>query len=301
MSMTTGLPTLALAVLWLASDPFSLLAPAALSPADRRALERGEVISRTIEGSSGQIGVFAVSRIDVTAETLVVTARAIEDLKRSDFVKAIKRFSDPPRIEDLDALVLPPKEIQAALACRRGSCALKLTAAEIEQLHEAAAAGGDRDDRAQRAFRRIVLARASAYLDAGPPDLAPLAGRPVRDGIESFLYWSQETYGSGKPVVLVTHVNILPPASSGEPAIVIARQVFATHYFTGGVAVTAITTDAATGNRFLIYRNNSSVDLLGGILGPIRRAVLESRLKRDVPGIIGKLRARLEKSGRAVR
>ena len=301
-SMTAASVAAALAAFWLAVDPFSLLGPATLTPAERRAVERGEIVSGTIDGRAGQVGVFAISRINTTADALVASARSIEDLKRSAFIKGIKRFSDPPRIEDLESLVLTPKELQAAGDCRRGSCSMKLAPGEIDRLaQESLRKGTDRDDRLQRAFRGIVLDRVVAYLASGSPDLAPLANRAAVPGTESFLYWSVETYGAGKPVVLVTHVNILPPTAPGDAAVVVGKQLFANHYINDGVAITAIATDEATGARFLIYRNHTNLDLLGGILGPIRRAVLESRLRRDVPGIIQKLRARLEKQERLAR
>ena len=297
--MTAASVAAALLTLWAAADPFGLLAPLVLTPADHRALERGDVVSRTFDAPSGKLGIFAVSRIDVPADALLAGARRIEDLKRSPFVIGIKRFSNPPRLEDVDSLVLPPKELRAAASCRPGSCSLKLSPDEIQRLQDAAAGQGS-DDRVLRAFRRIVLDRASAYL-AGNIELPPLADRPSGSVAESFLYWSQEIYGAGKPVVLITHLNIFSPVAPDDPAIVIGKTIFATHYITGGLAVTAITTDAATGARFLIYRNSTSVDLLSGFLGPLRRAVLESRLKRDVPDIIHKLRTRLERSERTVR
>lgn len=300
--MAAGFVAAALAVLWFVADPAGLLGWGSLTPADRRALERGEIISRTLDGTAGQVGVLAVSRINTGTDALINTARAIEDLKRSAFVLGIRRFSDPPRLEDLDPLVLPPKELQAAIACRRNACSLKLAPEEIDLLvEESTRVTPDRDARVQAAFRRAVLLRVTAYLASGVRDLAPLVNRTSTPGTESFLYWSQESYGAGKPVVLVTHVNIVPPSGPDEPAVVIGKQVFANHYMNDALAVTAIATDAATGARFLIYRNNTSVDLLSGFLGPIRRAVLESRLRRDVPGIIQKLRTRLEQQDRSTR
>lgn len=298
--MIPDLAAAALAALWRAADPFALLAPILLSAADRRALDRGEIVSRTSERETGQVGVFAVSRIAVAAESLVAGARAIEELKRSPYVTAIGRFSDPPRIEDLKQLALPPRELQAVLACRRSSCTMKLTLDEMERLaRESSRPGADREARVQQAFREIVLARATSYLRNGAADLAALTRRPVSPRTESFLYWSLESYASGKPIVLITHVNIIPPASPRDPAIVIGKQVFASHYINEGLALTAITTDAETGARFLIYRHSTGVDLLGGLLGPIRRRVLESRLRRDVPAIIGGLRQRLERGAPA--
>jgi hypothetical protein len=112
-------------------------------------------------------------------------------------------------------------------------------------------------------------------------------------GVESFLYWSQEVYGPGKPVVLVTHVAIARP----EPgqAIVIGKQIFASRYLDGALAMTAIATDA-DGRRYLAYLNRSQVDLLGGLFGGLKRAILESRLSDELPVIVSKLKERLETS-----
>lgn len=64
---------------------------------------------------------------------------------------------------------------------------------------------------------------------------------------------------------------------------------------TGGVSLTALTTDIATGANYLVYLNRTGVDLLGGFLGPLKRSLLESRLKSELPDTIRKLRVRLER------
>ena len=327
--MTTHLLTGALAAVLLLSDLLSLLAPAiTLSDEERLDLDRGFTVARTLKSGDGQVGVFAMSRIDVPPVTLITHARAIEDLKRSSFVTAIKRFSDPPRTEDLDALVLSPRDRQAALECTVGKCSFKFTAAEIDLLRAAIDASADPEAAVPAAFKRVLLARVNSYLTAGLPGVADVANRstPVcldrvyrailaatplsltnsaaawlRDSpkdavpVESFLYWSQENYGAGKPVVLVNHIGLFAPERPGDPAIVIGKQVFASRYMTGGLALTAITTDTATGANYLMHLNRTGVDVLGGVLGPFKRAMLESRLKGELPEIIQKLRARLER------
>ena len=316
---------------WLAAaDPFSFLAPRLmLTAADRRQLAAGEIVARTLAVGGGQVAVFSISRVDVPPEALLDATRSIEDLKRSSFVTGIKRFSNPPRLEDLDGLRLSPRDVTAAAACRPGNCSFKLSGAEIDLLRTA---GGEADREAalQQAFRRVVLARATAYLSGGLAALPPTANRSnaicfdqvfkelataspelpqtpcasrwlqdfpdTPDPVESFLYWSQETYGAGKPVVTITHVAIIPPAAPGDPAIVLGKQVMATRYMTGGLSLMAITTDDTPGTRYLVYLNRTAVDLLGGLFGPIKRAALESRLKRELPEIIQKLRLRLERT-----
>jgi hypothetical protein len=311
-------------------DPFAFLAPqVVLTAADRRHLAEGEIVARMLDAADGQISSFSILRIDVPPGALPAATRNIEDLKRSRFVTAIKRFSNPPVLSDLDELKLGPRDLAAAAACRPGNCSLKLTAGEIELLN-GAGSEPDRDEALQRAFRKGVLSRVNAYLEKGLAGLPPAANRSTAtcfdevfkqlasaspslqhapcasrwlhdfpnngDHVESFLYWSQETYGAGKPVVLVTHVGIVSPVTPGDPVIVLSKQVMATHYMTGGLSMMAMTTDEVTGTTYLVYLNRIGVDLLGGFFGPVRRAALESRLKRELPEIMQKLRVRLERT-----
>ena len=317
----------ALSALLAAGDPFLFLAPqVVLTADDRRHLADGEIVARTIPAGDGQVASFSISRVDVPPEALLTATRRIEDLKRSPFVTGIKRFSNPPRLEDLDELSLNSRDLAAAAACKPGNCSFKLTAEEIGLL---SAAGRD-DEAIQQSFRRVVLARVNAYLAGGLPGLPPTANRSkavclgevfqqlataspslphvpcatrwlrdfpnTLDQIESFLYWSQETYGAGKPVVVVTHIGLIPPVSPGDPSIVLGKQVMATRYINGGLSVMAITTDEATGVNYLVHLNRTSVDLLGGLFGPIKRAAFESRLRRELPLITQKLRTRLERN-----
>ena len=306
------------------ADPLAMVAPCVtVSAQERQALARGETVGRTLPAHHGQVALFAATRIVAGADTLAAATRGIADLKKSSFVSAIKRFSDPPQLTDLDELWPSDRDITAMAQCVVGNCSLKLTQAEI------AALTPHRGDRGALvlAFRGVVRDRVKSYLSGGLDALPPIANRPqpkklsdtlavlqaaspcvmqraplagwIRDypaaggDVESFVYWSQESYGSGKPVVVVTHVAIHREGPGS--VIVVGKQIMATRYLDGGLAMTAITTDS-DGTRYLTYLNRSSVDLLGGLLGSVKRAVLESRLSGEVPEIITKLRTRLERS-----
>ena len=307
-----------------AADPFTVLAPrVTLSEGERATLARGDVVVRMLSGHDGQVATFAATRTSADADTLVAAARDIAGLKKSSFVLAIRRFSDPPQLSDLDDLVLSERDVRALAGCEVGRCSFKLAAIEIEALKRHRY--GDRNgERITSAFRRILLDRVQAYASAGLAALPPIANRSTSwrlddvlsglqaqsphllqapplgawlrghesDRVESFLYWSQEYYGSGKPVIAVTHLGILRDARG---AIVVGKQIFASRYINGALSLIALTTDQA-GTDYLVYLNRSTVDLLDGLFGGIARAMLESRLSSEVPEIILKLRDRLERS-----
>lgn len=310
-----------------AANPIVEVTPCVtLTPADRQALTRGEVVSRTLPGGDYQVGLFAVARITAAPSVLVESTRNIADMKKSAFVSAVRRFSNPPQLSDLDELVLADRDLDALMDCTVGDCAFKLTAPEIGLLARVRAEAGGTRAALQPAFRRVLLDRVTTYLRGGLGAVPPVANRDgaralgatmaelhaqtpcvaqpalaewLRSGVangqqlETFLYWSQEFYRSGRPVILVTHVAML---QDGGHATVVGKQVFASRYMDGAIAMTAITTDPATGTRYLVYLNRSSVDLLGGFLGGLRRSIIESRLRGQVPDIIQRLRGRLERT-----
>jgi hypothetical protein len=313
------------------SDPLAIVRPTVdLSPLDQARLDRGELVSRVLPARKGQVAVFAATGVSADASTLAAAATDIADLKKSSFVTAIQRFSDPPQLSDLDGLTLDQHDLDVLKACEVGRCSFKLAAIEIEAI--GLARYGDVNGRqVTAALRGVMLDRARAYLSAGLASLPPIANRPrtwqlhevlgaaldespsllrqppllawlrderVTECVDSFLYWSKEHFGSGKPVILITHVAIYQP--SADVAVVVGKQIFASRYLNGAVSMTAVTA-APSGERYLVYLNRSTVDLLGGFWGGFARAEIESRLSRRVPELVARLRDRLERSHHATR
>lgn len=313
------------------TDPFAFFHPhVVVNAADRARLDRGDVVTRMLPFRAGQLGVFVSSRLNAPAEALVSWTRAIAELKQSRFVPAVRRFSEPPVLEDLGGLVLDEGDVEAIRRCRSGDCGVKLAAHEIASLR-AAAAGPEWRAAIQQEFRRAVLNRVKAYRSDGLAGLPPyadrrdvprpadvfaaiLAGSPyLRDrlpgvsarlmdyprvdapGVESFFYWSKEQYGSGKRVISVTHVEIVRPDSAGAPAVlVLGKEIFATHYRTGSLGVTAVVHDPVPDRRYLVYINRSQVDVLQGFFGGLKRKLIEGRLASESTEVVRAVRRKLE-------
>jgi hypothetical protein len=314
-----------------AVDPFAFFRPTVTpSAADRRALDEGSAIVRLLPSASEELTILSAVRADVSGDRLVAWARRIEALKRGRYVSAIGRFSNPPRLEDLRELVLDDTDLDEIRRCRPGRCGLKLSADDIAQLHRAIAAGGQRwKGAAQDAFKRMLLRRAEAYLvdglrsaqpyhDENPPTQlqsefeqllgrsefltreAPAVARHLRafpthaaEGAESLLYWSKESLG-GKPIVGMTHLTIARgPGPPWPEALVVGKQIYASHYMTGALTFTAVTRGSA-GARYLVYFNRSRVDVLRGFWGGLARRIMASRLRSEAVDAVQALRRRLE-------
>ena len=311
-------------------DPFTFFQPTVTITADdRRQLDRGRAIARVLPGQDLEIAVLAAVPVNIDGDRLVAWMRQIGQLKKSAYVLAIRRFSDPLRIGDVADLMLDDDELSEILTCRPSRCGVKLSAAEMTELQRAAADGGAEWKTAlQGRFRRIVLERVNAYLaagEAGPyenhhgqvwpanefarlldhsaflrehaPGFAGYLRRgpipPISD-VESFVYWSKERLAD-KPIVSVTHVNILRSHDERLPDVLIAaKQIFATHYINASLGLTALVPGGPGGPNYLVYVNRSEVDMLRGMFGGIIRWVLQRRLKAEAAKVLEGLRRRLE-------
>src|SRR6187401_3549925 len=94
------------------ADPFEFFRPtAAITAEDRGQLDRGHPITRILPGKGSEVAVLAAVPVNIDGDRLVAWMRRIEALKKSAYVLAIGRFSDPPRIEDLADLILDEEEL----------------------------------------------------------------------------------------------------------------------------------------------------------------------------------------------
>lgn len=311
------------------TDPLQIFQPAVtVSPSERAQLRRGETLVKSLSAVDGQVAIFAAVATDVSGERLVRWVRRVDVMKRGRYAPDVVRFSDPPRLEDLATLQLDEDDLDDLRTCRPGDCGLKLSAEEITMLSRIARErrpGWRRET--QQAFRLALLRRAHTYLARGLEGLPPYHDRrgPVRldeefaailaessflpsrlpmlarflsrypavsePEVESFLYWSKEILGN-KPVISITHVT-LSQFDHGADAAVVSRQVYASHYMAGSLAVTAVA-GGTDGSRYLLYLNRSRVDVLHGFLGGLVRRIVERRLRSEAGHVVDALRRRLE-------
>ena len=303
----------------------------ALTAGDYVRLDAGESIVELLPADETEIAVRAITQTAAAPSGLIEWTRHIEALQKGRYVVATGRFSQPPRIADLEGLSLDDEDLTDLRRCRPGKCGVKLGDAEIARMRDAiAAAGVEWKTAAQQTFRTIVLARAERYLAEGHtpavsyhdtkkpvpldsefaaiasevalshPRLFPLTNYlslyPQGDvtDVESFLYWSKESLGA-KPIVSITHVAMI--ASRGDrlrEAIVAKKQVYASHYILASLSFTAISASPDGRQRYLVYMNRSRSDVFDGIFGGFIRRTIARRLRAEAPQALDVLRRRLE-------
>jgi hypothetical protein len=314
-------------------DPMQLLiATGLLDGGDRSRVDAGGAVVAVMPASGRDLAVFGVTRTTASGTRLAARTHAVERLYQGRYIAAIGRFSERPQLADVAGLALDDEDLNDARKCRPRDCGLKLSVQEMHDLRTAAsAAGAEWKAAVQAAFRRIVVARAGAYREGGlaaaPPyadrttptspaveydDVAaqirfqPLYGIRVLEYLksypmvpdlaaESFLYWSKETLGAGKPIVSITHVAIFRNAPPGPTSTVVAaRQVFASHYLTGSLSLTLTTNNVDGSPAYLVYLRRSRTDAFDGVFGGFVRHMVEGRIRADAPAALDALRRKLE-------
>jgi hypothetical protein len=284
---------------------------------------------RALPADDGHVAVFAAARLEARPGALIEWTRAIEDLKRTPLVLGVGRFSEPAADDDLDGLTLDKSELDALKRCRVGSCGLKLAATEIAEVEGAIRAAGHQwQAAAQRAFRRILIARVRLHHERGLLALPPYADGARRMSVgeaftaiaarspyltralpdvvngllapqyapaddESFYYWSRERSGAGRSVVTVTYVRLLESDTSPQ-ALTVSTQLFGSHYTEGALGLTAVVCDGVGAPCYLAYLNRTQVDVLGGLFGVFKRSLIEGRIESETPALLRAVRQRLE-------
>jgi hypothetical protein len=313
-----------------------LLKSAQLSRSQIEAFGRGEPVAQILTSPFPvEIPVFGTESISVPVPFFMKQYSDIARFKSGKEVLQIGKFSDPPRLQDLDALVLDEGEVNSLRSCVPGDCSFKLTAEMIGRIR--AGVRWDAKDCIQQAtvlFRRLLWDQLNAYRVSGNAALPVYLDKkePVRmaeqfqslvqnspylqeyvpelrryllespgyrpPDTERFYYWSKEKFGY-KPVVSLTEVTMYRMSRQGADAVVIAsKQIYANHYFLASLGLSALAQLNRSGvaaGGWLFYLNRSRADIPGGMFSGIIRYFIKRRLLSGLEKYLVLVRQRLER------
>ena len=292
------LPVLALLTLLAATPPGAALpdplrtflrARMGFSANDLAALQAGRPVARQMAtGDSVDVNIFGAIRIDAPPDAFMRQLDAIDTLERSLGVMQVGKFSDPPRLTDLDALTLEPSDVDDLRHCRPSDCDIQLPSRVIGRFeHEVDWRASDPSSDANRVFRLMLLDRLNAYRTGGLPrlgayedrarpvsvagDFQLLAGpddlpadlpeltdylrsfpRASLPGSSELFYWNKGEFGM-KPTIRLNHLvryPVPPSASSaGLRYVVATSQIYSDHYFSATLELRSVIADADQPDR----------------------------------------------------
>ena len=292
---------------------------------------KGKAVTRILPSEKQEVAVFGIVLVRVPAEFFVSRFRDIESYKRSTSIPNVKKFSDPPKIEDLHQLTIDEDDLRELKNCKVGDCGVKLPADLILRLRKDIDwSAPDARQKVTELGRMALLQYVQRYLAGGNEQLSQYSDKkqPLRvaeqfdailkaspyiydydpefyeylrdypkkplDGVENFVYWSKEKFGL-KPVISVTHVSIYQQPEL-HLTLLASKQIYANHYFEAslGLTVALAATQDTNPSFYLLYFNRSRSDALHGGFGGLARGQVKSRTRNGALENLGKIQRSLE-------
>lgn len=299
------------------------------------AIRNGKAIAKILDSpTADQVFVFGSVYINSTPERYLKLAADIDALRKLPNYLAIQKFSDPPKLADLERFTLEEEDFKQLKDCKAGHCEVQLPSEAMEEFQRTlewsapdaaeqanhvaqqmalqallnykqggnAALGTYRDKNHPEAVAETfssLLSRSKAlpvYLPELPRYLLDYPNAESKD-IESEFYWEKVNFGL-KPTLRMIQAVIYRGKSPGEPAYAVAvKQLYASHYFETALDLTVCVKDTERPDHagfYLITMKGSQQAGLTGLKGSIVRKVAVDKTRSSLERALVSIKKKLE-------
>lgn len=294
-------------------------------------IRSGKAVGKILNiGEKPEIVAFGAVYVEAPIARYIELFRDLSRLEKVDNYLAIKRFSDPPRLEDLEGFSLDEKDIDDLKKCKPGKCQVQLPAEIMEQFDQKVDwSAPDAYEQLNRLAREDALEMLKRYQSGGNEALGTyrdkkkpllvaqqfeaLLGRseglphyfpefhrylleypnaPL-EGAEDYFYWEKVKFGL-KPTIRVNHVTIYKASGTYVTA---TKQLYSSHYFQTALDLSFCVKDSDAPDKpgfFLITVKGSRQDGLTGLKGSIVRHVVTGRTRESMETAMRAMKTKLE-------
>jgi hypothetical protein len=299
------------------------------------AIRGGKAIARILDsGTPDEVFVFGAVRVQSTPEDYLRLASDVDSLRKLPSYLVIQRFSDPPRLSDLDGLTPEADDIQQLKTCKPGHCEFQLPSDAMEAFQRSVDwSAPDVANQVNRLAKEMMLEALSRYQQGGNaalgtyrdknhpaavaetfrsllsrskalPVYLPELDRYLLDyphaqseNIKSEFYWEKVNFGL-KPTIRVVQAIVYQGSRPTGPAYAIAlKQLYASHYFETALDITVCI--RAEENQkypgiYLITLKGSQQEGLTGLKGGIVRKVAVDKTRSSLEKALAAIKRQLE-------
>jgi hypothetical protein len=307
---------------------------AGLSDDQIASIHSGKAIAKIIESPTpDEIFVFGSVYINSTPDRYLKFASDIDQLRKLPDYLAIRKFSDPPQLSDLDGFTLDDDDIKELKNCKPDDCKVQLPAESMEEFQKQVNwSAPDVADQVNHLGQKMALEALRQYIHGGNEALgtyrdkkhptavaetfASLLSRskalpvylPELDcylldypaapsgQIQSQFYWEKIKFGL-KPTLRIVQAIVFHGVGSTEPAYAVAvKQLYASHYFETALDLTVCVRSTAPGQNgfYLITLKGSQQAGLTGFKGDIVRHVAVDRTRSSLERALASIKEKLE-------
>jgi hypothetical protein len=298
------------------------------------AIRNGKAFAKIMESRTpDEVFVFGSVYVPSTPEKYLKLASDIDELRKLPSYLAIRKFSDPPQLSDLDGFTLEADDIKQLKDCKPGKCDVQLPVEAMDEFKQsvhwsAPDAANQANQLAQKlafeAIQRYIQggnAALGTYMDKHHPAVvgetfASLLSRSKAlptylpelqrylleypqapsENIQSEFYWEKVNFGL-KPTLRIVQAIVYRDSRSTEPAYALAvKQLYASHYFETALDLTVCVRDQANPDRgfYLITLKGSQQAGLTGLKGGIVRKVAVDKTRSALERSLGAIKQKLE-------
>jgi hypothetical protein len=299
-----------------------------------KAIRDGKAVAKVVESRApDEVFVFGSVYVKSTPENYLKFASDIDELRKLPSYLAIRKFSDPPQLSDLDGFTLEADDIKQLKNCKPGECDVQLPVDAMDTFKQsvnwfAPDAANQVNQLAQKmaleAVQRYIQGGNTAlgtYMDKHHPAvvgdtfaslLSRSKGIPVylpeldhylldyphapSEDIQSQFYWEKVQFGL-KPTLRIVQALVYRGARPTDPAYAVAvKQLYASHYFESALDLTGCVRDQENPGRgfYLITLKGSQQAGLTGFKGGIVRKVAVDKTRSSLERALEAIKQKLE-------
>ena len=295
-------------------------------------LENGEAVARAQIAGGNEIVTGAAVKVRVPRDRVLDYYGQMISYVDGTVTLAFGRFGSPPAAGDVTDLAFDRNEVGDLRSCKPGKCDIKLGGAGINALQTSIDwSAADAVDRVNAFARKAAVEYVAAYQSRGDAALVTYDDRATSvslqeqwrsiigtaaqfheyapelktyleqyprgslTGARDVFYWVKENYGL-KPVISIVHGVIYQPPARTDRAFVVQKQIYASHYYDGSLAVATLLSSVEGGapSTYVLYANRSRGDLLRGGFGGLKRNAAQSQARKAAQQTLGTIKRQLE-------
>ena len=296
-----------------------------------RDIGEGKAVAKVLEsGAPDEVFVFGAIYINSAPERYLRLAADTDALRKLPNFIALRQFSTPPQIADLDGFVLDEKDLDELKHCKPAHCEVQLPTEAIEKFqHSVDWTAPNSSAQANHLAQQMALEALlryqqggnmalGTYRDKSHPSavvetfaslLAHMRALPIylpdlhrylldypnaaSNEIRSEFYWEKVNFGL-KPTLRIIQAIAYRGTSPDKPAYAVAlKQLYASHYFETALDLTVCVSDKKNG-FYLITIKGSQQAGLTGFKGGIVRKVAVDKTRSSLQKALAVYKQRLE-------
>jgi hypothetical protein len=296
------------------------------------AIRNGKAIAKIVESRTpDEVFVFGAVYVESTPDKYLEFASNIDSLRKLPNYLALKKFSSPPQLSDLEGFSLEAEDIKDLKNCEPGHCDVQLPAEAMDSFNGSIDwTAPDVAVRVNQLARTMALDALLKYLQGGNAALGTYRDKkhpavvaatfesllsrskalPVylpqldrylldyphanADDIQTEFFWEKVNFGL-KPTLRIVQAIVYRDTNSEQQTSALAvKQLYASHYFETALDLTVCVKDPERPGIYLITMKGSQQAGLTGFKGGIVRKVAVDKTRSSLEKALAAIKQMLE-------